>query len=158
MMNLPRIAVVQYNFKINMSTILDLIKSVFGFFRYIKVGRKQDEQQIELNDLQLRKLMEENIAKQQADVIATLSNDGGVSNLTITNQGCAIAKNIRIIGLDSLLYDVNTTLPCDLLPNEEIEITITHTKDTPSSAHIVCIWDDEYGDSRKYKQKFNFYS
>ena len=39
-----------------------------------------------------------------------------------------------------------------------LEITITHTKDTPSSAHIVCIWDDEYGDSRKYKQKFNFYS
>lgn len=140
-----------------LATILDVFKSGFNLRRYIKVGRKQDEQQIELNDLQLRKLMEENIAKQQADVIATLSNDGGVSNLTITNQGCAIAKNIRIIGLDSLLYDVNTTLPCDLLPNEEIEITITHTKDTSSSAHIICIWDDEYGDSRKCEKHLSFY-
>lgn len=157
MMNLPRIAVIQYNFKINMSTILDFIKSVFGFFRYIKVGRKIDEQQIEINDLQLKRLREEDIAKQQADILLILSNDGGVSNLTITNQGCAIAKNLRIIGLDSLLYDVNTTLPCDLLPNEEIEITITHTKDTPSSAHIICIWDDEYGDSRKCEKHLSFY-
>ena len=136
---------------IMLATILDFIKSVFGFFRYIKVGRKIDE-------LQLKRLREEDIAKQQADILLILSNDGGVSNLTITNQGCAIAKNLRIIGLDSLLYDVNTTLPCDLLPNEEIEITITHTKDTPSSAYIICIWDDVYADSRKYEQKFNFYS
>lgn len=142
---------------IMLATILDFIKSVFGFFRYIKVGRKIDEQQIEINDLQLKRLREEDIAKQQADILLILSNDGGVSNLTITNQGCAIAKNLRIIGLDSLLYDVNTTLPCDLLPNEEIEITITHTKDTPSSAHIVCIWDDEYGDSRKCKKHLSFY-
>lgn len=142
---------------IMLATILDFIKSVFGFFRYIKVGRKIDEQQIEINDLQLKRLREEDIAKQQADILLILSNDGGVSNLTITNQGCAIAKNLRIIGLDSLLYDVNTTLPCDLLPNEEIEITITHTKDTPSSAHIVCIWDDEYGDSRKCEKHLSFY-
>ena len=140
-----------------LATILDLIKSVFGFFRYIKVGRKIEEQQIEINDLQLKRLREEDIAKQQADILLILSNDGGVSNLTITNRGCAIAKNIRIIGLDSLLYDVNTTLPYDLFPNEEIEITITHTKDTPSSAHIVCIWDDEYGDSRKCEKHLSFY-
>lgn len=142
---------------IMLATILDFIKSVFGFFRYIKVGRKIDEQQIEINDLQLKRLREEDIAKQQADILLILSNDGGVSNLTITNQGCTIAKNLRIIGLDSLLYDVNTTLPCDLLPNEEIEITITHTKDTPSSAHIICIWDDEYGDSRKCEKHLSFY-
>ncbi len=142
---------------IMLATILDFIKSVFGFFRYIKVGRKIDEQQIEINDLQLKRLREEDIAKQQADILLILSNDGGVSNLTITNQGCAIAKNLRIIGLDSLLYDVNTTLPCDLLPNEEIEITITHTKDTHSSAHIICIWDDEYGDSRKCEKHLSFY-
>ena len=142
---------------IMLATILDLIKSVFGFFRYIKVGRKIDEQQIEINDLQLKRLREEDIVKQQADILLILSNDGGVSNLTTTNQGCAIAKNLRIIGLDSLLYDVNTTLPCDLLPNEEIEITITHTKDTPSSAHIICIWDDEYGDSRKCEKHLSFY-
>ena len=140
-----------------LATILDFFKSIFNLRRYIKVGRKIDEQQIEINDLQLKRLMEEDIARQQADIIPILSNDGGVSNLTITNQGCAIAKNIRIIGLDSLLYDVNTTLPCDLLPNEEIEITITHTKDTPSSAYIVCIWDDEYGDSRKCERQLSFY-
>jgi hypothetical protein len=87
---------------IMLATILDLIKSVFGFFRYIKVGRKIDEQQIEINDLQLKRLREEDIAKQRADIFLILSNDGGVSNLTITNQGCAIAKNLRIIGLDSL--------------------------------------------------------
>ena len=107
-------------------SILDFFKSIFNLRRYIKVGRKIDEQQIEINDLQLKRLREEDIARQQADIIPILSNYGGVSNLTITNQGCAIAKNIRIIGLDSLLYDVNTTLPCDLLPNEEIEITITY--------------------------------
>ena len=140
-----------------LATILDFFKSIFNLRRYIKVGRKIDEQQIEINDLQLKRLREEDIAKQQADIILILSNDGGVSNLTITNQGCAIAKNLRIIGLDSLLYDVNTTLPCDLLPNEEIEITITHTKDTPSSAYIVCIWDDEYGDSRKCERQLSFY-
>ena len=83
---------------IMLATILDLIKSVFGFFRYIKVGRKIDEQQIEINDLQLKRLREEDIARQQADILLILSNDGGVSNLTITNQGRAIAKNIRIIG------------------------------------------------------------
>lgn len=140
-----------------LATILDFFKSICNLRRYIKVGRKIDEQQIEINDLQLKRLREEDIAKQQADIILILSNYGGVSNLTITNQGCAIAKNIRIIGLDSLLYDVNTTLPCDLLPNEEIEITITHTKDTPSSAYIVCIWDDEYGDSRKCERQLSFY-
>lgn len=140
-----------------LATILDFFKSICNLRRYIKVGRKIDEQQIEINDLQLKRLREEDIAKQQADIILILSNDGGVSNLTITNQGCAIAKNLRIIGLDSLLYDVNTTLPCDLLPNEEIEITITHTKDTPSSAYIVCIWDDEYGDSRKCERQLSFY-
>lgn len=140
-----------------LATILDFFKSICNLRRYIKVWRKIDEQQIEINDLQLKRLREEDIAKQQADIILILSNDGGVSNLTITNQGCAIAKNLRIIGLDSLLYDVNTTLPCDLLPNEEIEITITHTKDTPSSAYIVCIWDDEYGDSRKCERQLSFY-
>ena len=140
-----------------LATILDFFKSICNLRRYIKVGRKIDEQQIEINDLQLKRLREEDIAKQQADIILILSNDGGVSNLTITNQGCAIAKNLRIIGLDSLLYDVNTTLPCDLLPNEEIEITITHTKDTPSSAYIVCIWDDEFGDSRKCERQLSFY-
>ena len=140
-----------------LATILDFFKSICNLRRYIKVGRKIDEQQIEINDLQLKRLREEDIAKQQADIILILSNDGGVSNLTITNQGCAIAKNLRIIGLDSLLYDVNTTLPCDLLPNEEIEITITHTKDTPSSAYIVCIWNDEYGDSRKCERQLSFY-
>lgn len=140
-----------------LATILDFFKSICNLRRYIKVGQKIDEQQIEINDLQLKRLREEDIAKQQADIILILSNDGGVSNLTITNQGCAIAKNLRIIGLDSLLYDVNTTLPCDLLPNEEIEITITHTKDTPSSAYIVCIWDDEYGDSRKCERQLSFY-
>ena len=140
-----------------LATILDFFKSICNLRRYIKVGRKIDEQQIEINDLQLKRLREEDITKQQADIILILSNDGGVSNLTITNQGCAIAKNLRIIGLDSLLYDVNTTLPCDLLPNEEIEITITHTKDTPSSAYIVCIWDDEYGDSRKCERQLSFY-
>lgn len=142
---------------IMLATILDFFKSIFNLRRYIKVGRKMDEQQIEINDLQLKRLREEDIARQQADILLILSNDGGVSNLTITNQGCAIAKNIRIIGLDSLLYDVNTTLPCDLLPNEEIEITITHTKDTPSSAYIICIWDDEYGDSRKCEKHLSFY-
>lgn len=141
-----------------LATILDVFKSGFNLRRYIKVGRKIDEQQIEINDLQLKRLREEDIAKQQADILLILSNDGGVSNLTITNQGCAIAKNLRIVGLDSLIYDVNISLPCDINTNEEVKITITHTKDTPSSAHIVCIWDDEYGDSRKYKQKFNFYS
>ena len=140
-----------------LATILDFFKSICNLRRYIKVGRKIDEQQIEINDLQLKRLREEDIAKQQADIILILSNDGGVSNLTITNQGCAIAKNLRIIGLDSLLYDVNTTLPGDLLPNEEIEITITHTIDTPSSAYIVCIWDDEYGDSRKCERQLSFY-
>ena len=139
------------------TSILDFIKSGFGLFRYIKIGRKIDQQQLEINELQLKRLREEDIAKQQADILLILSNDEGVSNLTITNQGCAIAKNIRIIGLDSLLYDVNTTLPCDLLPNEEIEITITHTKDTPSSAHIVCIWDDEYSDGHKCERQLSFY-
>lgn len=42
---------------IMLATILDLIKSVFGFFRYIKVGRKIDEQQIEINDLGKRILL-----------------------------------------------------------------------------------------------------
>ena len=140
-----------------LATILDFFKSIFNLRRYIKVGRKIDEQQIEINDLQLKRLREEDIARQQADIIPILSNDGGVSNLTITNKGYAIAKNLRIIGLDSLLYDINTTLPCDLLPNEKIEITVTHTKDTPLSAHIVCTWDDEFDDNRKCERQLSFY-
>lgn len=140
-----------------LATILDFFKSIFNLRRYIKVGRKIDEQQIEINDLQLKRRREEDIVRQQADIIPILSNDGGVSNLTITNKGYAIAKNLRIIGLDSLLYDIDTTLPCDLLPNEKIEITVTHTKDTPSSAHIVCTWDDEFGDNRKCKRQLSFY-
>jgi hypothetical protein len=141
-----------------LATILDVFKSGFNLRRYIKVGRKMDKQQIEINDLELKRLREEDIAKQQADVIIQLMNNGGESYITIKNQGHAIAKNLRIVGLDSLIYDVNISLPCDINTNEEVKITITHTKDTPSSAHIICIWDDEYGDSRKYEQKFNFYS
>lgn len=140
------------------TSILDFIKSGFGLFRYIKIGRKIDQQQLEINELQLKRLREEDVIRKQADLIIQLNNEGRESFLIIKNQGIAVAKNCRIIGIDKLIYDINTILPCDLLPNEEIEITITHTKDTPSSAHIVCIWDDEYGDSRKYKQKFNFYS
>lgn len=68
-----------------LATILDFFKSICNLRRYIKVGRKIDEQQIEINDLQLKRLREEDIAKQQADIILILSNDGGVSNLTITN-------------------------------------------------------------------------
>lgn len=139
------------------TSIVDFIKSGFGLFRYIKIGRKIDQQQLEINELQLKRLREEDVIRKQADLIIQLNNEGLESFLIIKNQGIAIAKNIRIIGLDSLLYDVNTTLPCDLLPNEEIEITITHTKDTPSSAHIVCIWDDEYDDSRKCEKHLSFY-
>lgn len=140
------------------TSILDFIKSGFGLFRYIKIGRKIDQQQLEINELQLKRLREKDVIRKQADLIIQLNNEGRGSFLIIKNQGIAVAKNCRIIGIDKLIYDINTILPCDLLPNEEIEITITHTIDTPSSAHIVCIWDDEYGDSRKYKQKFNFYS
>lgn len=139
------------------TSIVDFIKSGFGLFRYIRIGRKIDQQQLEINELQLKRLREEDVIRKQADLIIQLNNKGRESFLIIKNQGIAIAKNIRIIGLDSLLYDVNTTLPCDLLPNEEIEITITHTKDTPSSAHIICIWDDEYGDSRKCEKHLSFY-
>lgn len=137
--------------------ILDFIKSVFGLFRYIKIGRKIDQQQLEINELQLKRLREEDVIRKQADLIIQLNNEGRESFLIIKNQGIAVAKNCRIIGIDKLIYDINTILPCDLLPNEEIEITITHTIDTPSSAHIVCIWDDEYCDSRKCEKQLSFY-
>ena len=142
---------------IMITSILDFIKSGFGLFRYIKIGRKIDQQQLEINELQLKRLREEDVIRKQADLIIQLNNEGRESFLIIKNQGIAVAKNCRIIGIDKLIYDINTILPCDILPNEEIQVTITHTKDTPSSAHIVCIWDDEYSDSRKYERQLSFY-
>lgn len=139
------------------TSIVDFIKSGFGLFRYIKIGRKIDQQQLEINELQLKRLREEEVIRKQADLIIQLNNEGRESFLIIKNQGIAVAKNCRIIGIDKLIYDINTILPCDILPNEEIQVTITHTKDTPSSAHIVCIWDDEYGDSRKCEKHLSFY-
>lgn len=139
------------------TSIVDFIKSGFGLFRYIKIGRKIDQQQLEINELQLKRLREEDVIRKQADLIIQLINEGLESFLIIKNQGIAVAKNCRIIGIDKLIYDINTILPCDILPNEEIQVTITHTKDTPSSAHIICIWDDEYGDSRKCEKHLSFY-
>lgn len=139
------------------TSILDFIKSGFGLFRYIKIGRKIDQQQLEINELQLKRLREEDVIRKQADLIIQLNNEGRESFLIIKNQGIAVAKNCRIIGIDKLIYDINPILPCDILPNGEIQVTITHTKDTPSSAHIVCIWDDEYSDSNQCERQLSFY-
>ena len=123
--NFPNIRITEGN---NFSIILPLLSRTYVATR--PIDEAIDPQQLEINELQLKRLREEDVIRKQADLIIQLNNEGRESFLIIKNQGIAVAKNCRIIGIDKLIYDINTILPCDLLPNEEIEITITHTKDT----------------------------
>ena len=79
-------------------SVLALIASVFTYFKHDK---KLKEQERKINEYQLKQIEKEDLESKKAAIRGNIVKGlKGGRTLKVYNSGCAIARNIRVEGLD----------------------------------------------------------
>lgn len=102
-----------------------------------------------INSYQLKQLQEEEQANKKADIRAEISqNTKGPRTLRIWNNGRAVARNIRVEGLDveGLIVMNDEIFPYEIMnPQDDAELKLYLTIGCPQKLTLKLIWDDESG-------------
>ena len=134
-------------------SVLALIASVFTYLRHDK---KLKEQERRINEYQLKQIEKENLENKKAAIRGNIVKGlKGGRTLKVYNSGCAIARNIRVEGLDvnGVIHRGDDIFPYELMnPQDYTELTIHLVMGCPQTIKLKYIWDDEFGDNNAFEQ------
>ena len=131
--------------------ILSSISIVGGLFMFLLYDRKIKSQSKILNDLQIRRLKEDNVKNSKAKILVSINQISSYEyEVVIKNIGSSDAHNVRVEKLCSI-SDLES-LDCEdewgpydvIYANSKVVEQITVTCDSPDIFQIKIIWDDDY--------------
>lgn len=131
-----------------------LIVSFISMYKTNKFNEKQNELAVtteRLNQLQIERETAEGVSSKKADISANFVTLGRSSRLKVFNKGKGIAKNVRLVDIDSdnsILAngDIARKFPVPIMEqHQSVEISAYRTLVSAPHVHIKLIWDDETG-------------
>lgn len=136
--------------------VVSLGALLFSAYTYSKHDKKIKAQEQIINDYQINKIKKEDEESRKANIKGNIyPGNKGKLILKVFNSGKAIARNIRVEGLDvdSLIVIGKELLPYELMnPQDNTELTLWITKDSPSTIRLRYIWDDDFGQNNEFEQ------
>ena len=136
--------------------VVSLGALIFSAYTYSKHDKKIKAQEQIINDYQINKIKKEDEESRKANIKGNIyPGNKGKLILKVFNSGKAIARNIRVEGLDvdSLIVIGKELLPYELMnPQDNTELTLWITKDSPSTIRLRYIWDDDFGQNNEFEQ------
>ena len=109
--------------------IISAAALVISLYTYFAHDRKLKQQERLINSYQLKQLQEEEQANKKADIRAEISqNTKGPRTLRIWNNGRAVARNIRVEGLDveGLIVMNDEIFPYEIMnPQDDAELKLS---------------------------------
>lgn len=136
--------------------VVSLGALIFSAYTYSKHDKKIKAQEQIINDYQINKIKKEDEESRKANIKGNIyPGNKGKLILKVFNSGKAIARNIRVEGLDvdSLIVIGKELLPYELMnPQDDTELTLWITKDSPSTIRLRYIWDDDFGQNNEFEQ------
>lgn len=136
--------------------VVSLGALIFSAYTYSKHDKKIKAQEQIINDYQINKIKKEDEESRKANIKGNIyPGNKGKLILKVFNSGKAIARNIRVEGLDvdSLIVIGKELLPYELMnPQDNTELTLWITKDSPSTIRLRYIWDDDFGKNNEFEQ------
>ena len=136
--------------------VVSLGALIFSAYTYSKHDKKIKAQEQIINDYQINKIKKEDEESRKANIKGNIyPGNKGKLILKVFNSGKAIARNIRVEGLDvdSLIVIGKELFPYELMnPQDDTELTLWITKDSPSTIRLRYIWDDDFGQNKEFEQ------
>ena len=136
--------------------VVSLGALIFSAYTYSKHDKKIKAQEQIINDYQINKIKKEDEESRKANIKGNIyPGNKGKLILKVFNSGKAIARNIRVEGLDvdSLIVIGKELFPYELMnPQDNTELTLWITKDCPSTIRLRYIWDDDFGQNNEFEQ------
>ena len=136
--------------------VVSLGALIFSAYTYSKHDKKIKAQEQIINDYQINKIKKEDEESRKANIKGNIyPGNKGKLILKVFNSGKAIARNIRVEGLDvdSLIVIGKELLPYELMnPQDNTALTLWITKYSPSTIRLRYIWDDDFGQNNEFEQ------
>lgn len=137
--------------------IISILALAASIFTYLKHDKKLKDQERIINEYHLRQIEKEDLESKQAAIRGTIVKGlkSGNRTLKVYNSGRALARNIRIEGLDvaGMFHQANTLFPYELMnPQDYTEVFILLANGYPSTIKLKYIWDDESGKDNEFEQ------
>ena len=134
-------------------SILALLASAFTYFKHDK---KLKEQERKINEYQLKQIEKEDLESKKAAIRGNIVKGlKGKRTLKVNNSGRAIARNIRIEGLDveGLFHRADEVFPYELMnPQDYTEVNIMLFNNCAPAIKLKYILDDESGKNNEFEQ------
>lgn len=134
-------------------SILALLASAFTYFKHDK---KLKEQERKINEYQLKQIEKEDLESKKAAIRGNIVKGlKGKRTLKVYNSGRAIARDIRIEGLDveGLFHRADEVFPYELMnPQDYTEVNIMLFNNCAPTIKLKYIWDDESGKNNEFEQ------
>lgn len=134
-------------------SILALLASAFTYFKH---DIKLKEQERKINEYQLKQIEKEDLESKKAAIRGNIVKGlKGKRTLKVYNSGRAIARNIRIEGLDveGLFHRADEVFPYELMnPQDYTEVNIMLFNNCAPTIKLKYIWDDESGKNNEFEQ------
>ena len=134
-------------------SILALLASAFTYFKHDK---KLKDQERKINEYQLKQIEKEDLESKKAAIRGNIVKGlKGKRTLKVYNSGRAIARNIRIEGLDveGLFHRADEVFPYELMnPQDYTEVNIMLFNNCAPTIKLKYIWDDESGKNNEFEQ------
>ena len=136
--------------------VVSLGALIFSAYTYSKHDKKIKAQEQIINDYQINKIKKEDEESRKANIKGNIyPGNKGKLILKVFNSGKAIARNIRVevLDVDSLIVIGKELFPYELMnPQDDTELTLWITKDSPSTIRLRYIWDDDFGQNNEFEQ------
>lgn len=136
--------------------IISIVALAASAFTYLKHDKKLKDQERKINEYQLRQIEKEDIESKKAAIRGNIVKGlKGNRTLKVYNSGRAIARNIRIEGLevDGLYHRASQFFPYELMnPQDYAEVSIILFTGYPPIIKLKYIWDDESGENNEFEQ------
>lgn len=143
-----------------LSIIAVIISAMVAVYTYLQ-GRKSNQLQERIVQLEEQREQDKQVAANQADVKAEIvqkpTNHGKLSKkFRIYNSGESQARNIRVWIDDEPVYDVGFIHIDEpfieiLAPGSHVDFITSFSNDTPLNWKTTILWDDDSGKDRKFE-------
>lgn len=138
------------------SLTIAILALLFSAFTYLKHDKKLKDQERKINEYQLKKIEKDDLESKKAAIRGNIIKGlKGNRTLKVYNSGRAIARNIRIEGLDveGLFHRADEVFPYELMnPKDYTEVNIMLSSNCSPTVKLKYIWDDESGKDNEYEQ------
>ena len=138
------------------SLIIAILALLFSAFTYLKHDKKLKDQARKINEYQVKKIEKDDLESKKAAIRGNIVKGlKGNRTIKVYNSGRAIARNIRIEGLDveGLFHRADEVFPYELMnPQDYTEVNIMLSSNCSPTVKLKYIWDDESGKDNEYEQ------